>query len=80
MTRSDILARIKTIMADVFDDDTLDPSEATSAEDVEAWDSLQHVRLLVAVERAFDVTFDTADIEGLDNVGDLVSLIERKIA
>lgn len=80
MPRSEILAQIKDIMIDVFDVDDMDVTEATSAETVEAWDSLQHLRLLVAIERKFGVTFDNSEIEGLDNVGDLVSLVEKKTA
>ena len=69
-------------MADVFDLD-LEPGDVTSettADDIEEWDSLSHIRLMVAVERKFKVKFTNSEIESLKRVGDLVALVEAKSA
>jgi acyl carrier protein len=78
MTSEDIMAQLRELMIDVFDVDDLQITPATSAEDVEEWDSLSHVRLVVAVERKFGIKFKNSEIEGLKSVGDLVNLIEAK--
>jgi acyl carrier protein len=68
------------VFRDVFDDPTIVVTDATTAKDVEAWDSLNHVNLVVAVERAFGIRLTMKEVTGLPNVGALVQLIERKVA
>lgn len=80
MSSDAILHDLREIMIDVFDIDELELTMATTAEDVEEWDSLSHVRLVVAVERKFGFKFKNSEIEGLKTVGDLVTLIEAKKA
>ncbi|HEY1928462.1 MAG TPA: acyl carrier protein [Caulobacteraceae bacterium] len=80
MSSDQILPQIRAIMEDVFDLDDLSVTSATTAEDIEEWDSLSHIRLVVAIERKFKIKFKTAEIEGLKNVGDLVDLIGVKAA
>jgi len=75
------LETVREIMIDVFDvDDDLEINPATSAEDVEEWDSLSHIRLIVAIERQLGIKFKNSEIEGLKNVGELVSVIDSKLA
>ncbi len=76
----DILASLTEIFQDVLDDDELVLSAATTAQDVENWDSLNHVRLMLTVERKFAVKFSAAEIGRLKNVGDLVALIQSRLA
>ena len=73
-----ILQRVGEIMADTFDLDDLAVTRETTAGDVEEWDSLSHVRLIVAIERAFKIKFTNAEIERLRNVGELVDAIAFK--
>ncbi len=73
-----ILQRVSEIMADTFDLDDLKVTPETTAGDVEEWDSLSHVRLIVAIERAFKIKFSNAEIERLRNVGELVEAIASK--
>lgn len=73
-----ILERLQEIMADVFDEDDLVVTRDTTAEDVEEWDSLSHIRLMVAIEREFHVKFTNAEIENLESVGDLVDKLKAK--
>ena len=79
LSRDEILASIRDIMRDVFDDDDLEISLQTTAEEVEDWDSLSHIRLIVAVERKFGFKFKNSEIEALKNVGELVNLVETKV-
>lgn len=76
----EILATLTAIFQDVLDDDELVLTPATTAQDVENWDSLNHVRLMLTVERKFSVKFSAAEIGRLKNVGDLVALIESRLA
>jgi acyl carrier protein len=63
---------------EVFDDESLEIGPETTAGDVDEWDSLIHIQLLVAIERAFDMRFNTGEVAGLANVGEMVSLIQSK--
>jgi acyl carrier protein len=80
MKRSEILETLTTIMRDVFDDEGLVASEDTTAEDVADWDSANHVRLIIAIEGEFGIRFETDEITAPDTVGELVDLIEGKLA
>jgi len=66
-------------MREVFDDDGIEPTEAMTANDVEGWDSLSHIRLMVSIEKRFNIKFTNAEIEKLQNVGDLLKAIEAKL-
>ena len=79
MQDAEILAKLADIFREIFDDETVIPTAAMTAADVDAWDSLNHIRLIVATEMAFGVKFGITEITGLANVGDLVSLIRSKI-
>jgi acyl carrier protein len=59
--------------------DDLELTDETTADDVEEWDSLSHVQLVVALEKAFAVKFSSREILSWDNVGDLVSCIQKKL-
>jgi acyl carrier protein len=70
--------RVQLIFQDLFDDTSLQINNQTTADDIEAWDSLTHIDMIVAVEKAFKIKFSTAEVTGMKNVGELISLIERK--
>lgn len=74
----DTLARINAIFQEVFQDDELQVGRETSAKDVEGWDSLTHVTLLVNVEKAFGIRFTSSQVAGLKNVGELADLIAAR--
>lgn len=74
----DTLTRLQDVFRSVFDDDLLTVTPATTAEDIEAWDSVQHVTLMLEVESAFGIRLSTSEIAYLKNVGDLVKLVEAK--
>ena len=80
MTRSDIIVSIEQIVRDELDDDSIVLHAATSASDVDGWDSLAHVRIVVAIEQAFNTRFSVGDITEIRDVGGLVSMVERAVA
>lgn len=78
MDEAQIYVRLGEIFADVFDDDSIQVKPDLSAQNVDGWDSLTHIRLLLTIEKAFKIKFSTSEIGKLESVGDLVSLIEAK--
>ncbi|HWE35536.1 MAG TPA: acyl carrier protein [Isosphaeraceae bacterium] len=72
--------RLTEVFRDVFEDDELSVDRQTTAKDVEGWDSLMHVTLLVNVERAFGIKFRSSEIAGLKDVGELERLIDARLA
>ncbi|MEH6389213.1 MULTISPECIES: acyl carrier protein [Pseudomonas] len=79
MTETEILSALHPIFQDVFDDDDIVIDSETTAEDIEGWDSLAHVNLVVAAEQRFGVKFRTAELESMRNVGHFVALISTKL-
>lgn len=78
-TTTEIYQKLTTIFRDVFDEDNLSVTPQTTADDVDGWDSLTHVRLVLAVSKAFGVRFSAAEIGSLKNVGEFATLIEQKV-
>ena len=78
MDEAQIYSRLTQIFEDVFDDDSIQVSAALTARDVDGWDSLTHIRLILTIEKAFKVKFSTSEIGKLENVGDLVSVIKAR--
>jgi acyl carrier protein len=74
-----IYEMLTRIFHDVFDDDSLVLTPEMTADDVDEWDSFSHLRLVLAVERAFSLKFSAAEMGGLKNVGELVGLIQSKL-
>lgn len=80
MDRNEIGAEIIEIFQDVMDLDDVSITDETTAKDIEEWDSLSHVRLLVSVEKRFGVKFTNAEIESLARFGDIITLVLQKKA
>ena len=78
MSEQQIYEKLIDVFRDVFDDDNLVANPETTAADIDGWDSLAHIRLMLTVEKAFGVKFAAAEIAGLKNVGELVNLIESR--
>lgn len=79
MAREDILAKVNEIFWDVFDDEDIEIDETTTADDIEDWDSLTHITLVSAVENAFGFKFTMKEVQGMQNVGEMLDIIERSI-
>lgn len=80
MDKQSIFDAVQEIFRDNFDDETLEITRETCAEDIEDWDSLEQINLLTAMEKKFNLKFKLDDVRGLENVGDLLDLIERLTA
>ena len=78
METPDIYSTITPIFRDVFGIETITLKKETSAHDVPGWDSLNHIRLMMSIQRRFALKFSAAEIGRLKNVGDLVTLIQSK--
>jgi acyl carrier protein len=79
-TTASIFDRLTTVLRNVFDNDDLLATPGLTASRVEGWDSLGNVRLALEIEAAFSVRFSALEIASLQNVGDLVAVIERKLS
>jgi acyl carrier protein len=80
MTQDEIKDTLSDIIRDVLDDETIVLTRETSAKDVEEWDSLAHISIIVAIEKEFKVKFDLYELKPLKNVGEMIDLIHSKIA
>jgi acyl carrier protein len=69
---------MELVFRDVLDEETLVLRPELTAADVESWDSISHIDLMVGIEREFGVRFTTAEIAGLKNVGELETLVDKK--
>jgi acyl carrier protein len=79
MDEAQIYARLAEIFQDVFDETSIKVTSDLSAKDVDGWDSLTHIRLILTIEKAFKIKFSTSEIGKLENVGDLVAVIKAKV-
>jgi acyl carrier protein len=70
---------VTKVFRELFGDDRLTVSETTTAADVDGWDSLTHIQLLLMIEQRFGIKFNTGEIAGMANVGALVKVIERRL-
>jgi len=80
METSEIYEKLTAVMHDVFDDDALVLSPGLTAAEVDGWDSLTHIRLMLSIEKAFAVRFSASEVGKLKNVGELANLIAAKTA
>lgn len=74
----EIYERLNGVFRDVFDDDTIEVGESTTADDIEDWDSLNHITLIDAVESEFGVRFTMGEVSGMKNVGDMAEIIRAR--
>ncbi|MDO4565827.1 MAG: phosphopantetheine-binding protein [Oscillospiraceae bacterium] len=79
MSRAEILEKMAEVFRTVFDDESLVLSDETSAADIEDWDSLEQINILVALEKLFGLKFTAADVEHLQNVGEMADLIKERL-
>ena len=79
MDRSSILEQLNEIFIDVIDEEKINLNEASTAKEVEGWDSLTHIQLVVAIERHFKTRFTSKEIQEWKNVGALVDSINSKL-
>jgi len=76
----EILSEIQSIMQDVFDDESIVIDETSTADDVDGWDSLTHIQLIVAIEKHFKIKFSSKEILSWKNVGEMLEGIASKMS
>ncbi len=79
MTREEIYVKLNEVFQDVFDDEDIMVNDETTAEDIEDWDSLEHINLIVAVERAFGIKFTMGETTSMKNVGAMADIIQERV-
>ena len=75
MTREDVYERLNGVFQEVFDDETITVSDQTTAEDIEDWDSFEHINLIVGVEEEFSFKIPMGKAVNMKNVGEMVDII-----
>jgi acyl carrier protein len=80
MNKTEILQQVETIFKDILDENSITLTEATTANDVEGWDSLTHIQLIVTIEKHFKIKFSSKEILSWKNVGEMVDAIHLKIS
>ena len=78
MTREAVFEKLNTIFRDNFDDDEICLTDATSAEDIEDWDSLEQINLVVAIQDAVGIKFNIEEVNAMKNVGEMADAILAK--
>ena len=79
MEKSDILKKVNLVFIDTLDNEDIVLSYETTANDVEDWDSLNHIQLVVAIEKQFKIRFTSHEIQSWKNVGEMIDCILTKI-
>lgn len=79
MTREEVFEGLHEVFWDIFDDEDIRIEEGTTAKDIEDWDSLEHINLVVAVEKKFNMKFNMGEVNSMKNVGEMVDIILKRI-
>ena len=78
MDKEKIKARLNEVFRDVFDDEDIELSGDTTADDIDGWDSLEHITLISAVEKAFKMRFTMKEVSGMKNVGEMIDILAER--
>ena len=78
MTREDVFEKLNEIFRNNFDDDSIELNEATVSTDIEEWDSVEQINLVVAIQDTFGVKFNINEVNAMKNVGEMVNFILEK--
>lgn len=79
MTREEVFVVLNEVFQDVFDDETITVTDTTTSEDIEDWDSLEHINLIAAVEQEFGMKFTMGQVVTMKNVGEMADIIMSRI-
>lgn len=75
MTHNEVMQRLTEIFRDVFDDDSINIYDTTTANDIEDWDSIEHINLIEAVEKEFNMQFQMREVSSMKNVGEMADIV-----
>lgn len=79
MKREEIFEKLDEVFQDVFGDEEIHVTDETTAEDIEDWDSLEHINLVVAIENCFNIKFNMSEVTTMKNVGEMVDIIMERM-
>lgn len=79
MTREEVYETLNEVFQDVFDDESITVNDETTSDDIDGWDSLEHINLIAAVEQEFGVKFNMGQVVSMKNVGEMVDIILSQI-
>jgi len=79
MNKTDILQQVEVILKEVLDENDITLTETTTANDVDGWDSLANIQLIVAIEKHFKIKFTSKEILSWKNVGEMLDCIQTKL-
>ena len=75
MTREEVFERLNKVLQEVFDDETIEVNDDTTSEDIDDWDSFEHINLIVAVEEEFSIKIPMGKVVTMKNVGEMADII-----
>jgi acyl carrier protein len=78
MDDKQLYERLDAVFQDVFDDDSIHVNAQTTADDIEDWDSLEHINLVSSVEDEFGMKFSMGEVTGMKNVGEMADLVKAR--
>lgn len=78
MNKNEIVKRLTEVFRDVFDDDSIIITDKTTANDIDDWDSIEHINLIGAVESEFGMRFKMREVSGMKNVGEMIDIISQR--
>ena len=79
MSKEEVYERLNNVFRDVFDDESIVVKPETTSNDIEDWDSLEHINLIVAVENEFGIKFNMGEVTTMKNVGEMVDIILSRV-
>lgn len=79
MSKEEIYNKLNEVFRDVFDDEDITVNDTTTADDIEDWDSLEHINLIVAVEKKFGIKFNMGEVNKFKNVGEMADSVASKL-
>jgi acyl carrier protein len=78
LNREEVVERLNPLFRDIFDDDAISVTDDTTAADIDGWDSLAHITLILGVEREFRIKMTAAEVGSLKNVGQMIDIITAR--
>ena len=79
MNREEVYEQLTRVFSDVFDNEDITINDNTTADDIDEWDSMEYINLIMAVEEEFSIKFTMEQVNGMKNVGEMVGLIIEKV-